>query len=129
MGMRRQSIIILAFATAAAAAACETDLTPTIAHIGAVAAVGRFSADSILVISPNFVQLAVGQTVQLFTNAPDSLIRQLVWTSQIPTIATVNQAGMVTAGTPGTTIISVRYSFDTLNTAAATVRVVGPVFP
>ncbi|MGH7616840.1 MAG: hypothetical protein ACREPM_06395 [Gemmatimonadaceae bacterium] len=127
--MRRHSIILLAFAGAAAAAACETDLTPTIAHIGALGAVARFSSESTLVIAPALIVLPIGGTQQLITNAPDSLLSQLVWISQISAIATVNQSGVVTAGTPGTTIISVRYSFDTLNTASATVQVTGPVIP
>jgi hypothetical protein len=126
-GMRRHPIIILAFATAAVAAACETDLTPTIAHIGAVGAVAAFPAESILIIRPSLVSIVTGQTVQLFTNSPDTLLSQLVWISQIPTIASVNQTGLVTGGTPGTTIITARFSFDTLNIAAATVQVVGPV--
>lgn len=124
--MRRHSFIILAFA-AAAVAACETDLTPTIAHIGGLAAVGTFPAESVLVVRPTLVQIAVGGSAQLFTNAPDSLKQQLVWGSQIPTIATVSQTGLVTAGTPGTTIVTVRYSFDTLNVAATTVQVSGPI--
>ena len=127
--MRRHPIIILALAAVAAVAACETDLTPTIAHIGGLAAVGTFPAESTLVVRPALVQIAVGGSAQLFTNAPDSLRQQLVWVSQLPTIATVNQNGLVTAGTPGTTIVTVHYSFDTLNVAAATVQVSGPIIP
>lgn len=126
--MRRHPIIILAFASAAVAA-CETDLTPTIAHIGTVATVVGFSSESILVIRPSLVVLPVGGAVQLFTNAPDSLKPQLVWVSQIPTIAHVTQTGLVTAGTPGTTIVTVHFAFDTLNVAAATIQVSGPVIP
>jgi uncharacterized protein YjdB len=124
--MRRYPIIVLAFATAAIAAACETDLTPTIARIGAVTSVATSPRES-LVVSPRLIQLPIGGSAQLSTNAPDTLRKQLVWTSQIPTIATVNQSGLVTAGTPGTTIVTVRYSFDTTNASSATVQVIGPV--
>jgi hypothetical protein len=124
--MRRYPVFILAFASAATLAACETDLTPTIAHIGAVNTVVGTPRESLLVVAPTLVQLAVGGQVQLRTNAPDTLLRQLVWTSQIPTIAAVSQTGLVTAGTPGTTIITVRYSFDTTNAAFATIQVAGP---
>jgi hypothetical protein len=121
--MRRNPVIILAFSAAATVAACETDLTPTIAHIGAVNSVVGVPHESLLVVAPSVVQLAVGGQAQLRTNAPDTLLRQLVWSSQIPTIASVSQTGLVTAGTPGTTIITVRYSFDTTNAAFATIQV------
>jgi uncharacterized protein YjdB len=124
--MRRFPIILVAVAAVMIAAACETDLTPTIAHIGVATNVGTSPRES-LSVSPSLVQLSVGQSAQLFTNAPDTLRKQLVWTSQIPTIAAVSQSGLVTAGTPGTTIVTVRYSFDTTNTASATVQVFGPV--
>jgi hypothetical protein len=124
--MRRHPVILLALAAATVAAACETDLTPTIAHIGAATSVAGSPRES-LTVSPSLVQLSVGQSAQLFTNAPDTLRKQLVWTSQIQTIAAVNQNGLVTAGTPGTTIVTVRYSFDTTNTASATIQVFGPV--
>ena len=123
-GMRRHPVLLLAFAAAMAAAACETDLTPTIAHIGVATSVASSPRES-LTVSPSLVTLSIGQSAQLFTNAPDTLRKQLVWTSQIATIAAVSQSGLVTAGTPGTTIITVRYSFDTTNTASATVQVVG----
>ena len=93
--MRRNPIIILAFATAATIAACETDLTPTIAHIGAVNSVVGVPHESLLVVVPTLVQLPVGGQAQLRTNAPDTLLRQLVWISQIPTIASVSQTGTV----------------------------------
>jgi uncharacterized protein YjdB len=124
--MRRYPLIILAFATAAIAAACETDLTPTIAHIGAATSVATSPRES-LAVSPTLVLLPVGGSAQLFTNAPDTLRKQLVWSSQLPSIAAVSQSGLVTAGTPGTTIITVRYSFDTTNSANATVQVSGPI--
>jgi Bacterial Ig-like domain (group 2) len=124
--MRRHPLIILAFAAAAFTTACETDLTPTIVHIGSTGALAAFPAGAPLIITPNFVTIAVGQSIQLFTNAPDTLRSQLQWFSQIPTIASVNQSGIVTGGTPGTTIITVRFSSDTVNSAAATVQVIGP---
>ena len=124
--MRRYPIIILAFAAAAIAAACDTDLTPTIAHIGAATSVATTPRES-LSVQPTLVLLAVGGQQQLFTNAPDSLTKQLVWASQLPSVANVTQSGLVTAGTPGTTIVTVRYSFDTTNSAAATIQVSGPI--
>jgi hypothetical protein len=122
--MRRQPLIILAFAAAAVTAACETDLTPTIVHLGSSGALAAFPVESVLVVAPTFATIAVGQSIQLQTNAPDSLRSQLQWFSQVPTIATVSQTGVVTGGTPGTTIVTVRLSSDTLNSAAATIQVV-----
>jgi hypothetical protein len=126
--MQRYPIIILAFGAAAISAACETDLTPTIARIGATTTLTTTRRES-LVVSPSLIQLPVGGSFQLTTNAPDTLRKQLVWFSQLPSIATVSQSGLVTAGTPGTTIVTVRYSFDTTNTSSATVQVIGPVIP
>jgi len=83
-----------------------------------------FPVESVLVVAPTFATIAVGQSIQLQTNAPDSLRSQLQWFSQVPTIATVSQTGVVTGGTPGTTIVTVRLSSDTLNSAAATIQVV-----
>src|SRR5262249_16950887 len=114
-GMRRYPIIILAFAAAATAAACETDLTPTIVRLGSVTTIATFPQESLLIVTPNRVILRVGQSTQLLINAPDTLLSQLVWRSELPTVASVNQAGVVTGGTPGTTIVTVRYAFDTTN--------------
>lgn len=122
--MRRHPFIILAFAAAAITAACETDLTPTIVHIGSAGAIATFPVESILVISPSFATITVGQSLQLVTNVPDTLQSQLQWFSQLPTVANVSQSGLVTGGTPGTTIITVRLTSDTLLTAATTITVV-----
>jgi hypothetical protein len=125
--MRRFPLIVLAPAAAMVAAACETDLTPTIARIGATTPTLLTTRPESLVVAPQFVQLVTGTPFQLATNAPDTLRKQLVWFSQIPSIATVSQTGLVTAGTPGTTIVTVRYSFDTTNQSSTAIQVLGPV--
>jgi len=125
--MRRYPIILLALAAAMVAAACETDLTPTIARIGATTTTIVTTRPESLVVAPKLITLVTGTAFQLRTNAPDTLLKQLLWFSQIPSIATVTQTGLVMAGTPGTTIVTVRYSFDTTNTSSATIQVIGPV--
>jgi hypothetical protein len=125
--MRRFPLIILALAAPMVAAACETDLTPTIARIGATTSTLLSTRPESLVVAPQLVQLLTGTAFQLTTNAADTLRKQLVWFSQIPSIATVSQTGLVLAGTPGTTIVTVRYSFDTTNQSSATIQVSGPV--
>lgn len=122
--MRRQPFIILAFAAAAITAACETDLTPTIVHIGSAGALAAFPVESAVVVFPTFATIAVGQSLQLQTNAPDTLRSQLQWFSSVPAVATVSQTGVVTGGLPGTAIITVRLSSDTLNSAASTIQVI-----
>jgi hypothetical protein len=124
--MRRHPVILLALAAAMVAAACETDLTPTIVRIGATTSLVTTRPESLLV-TPRLVTLATGTAFQLTTNAADTLRKQLVWISQIPSIATVSQTGLVMAGTPGTTIVTVRFSFDTTNQSSATIQVIGPV--
>lgn len=122
--MRRQPFIILAFAAAAITTACETDLTPTIVHIGSAGALAAFPVETTVVVFPTFATILVGQSLQLQTNAPDTLRSQLQWFSTVPAVASVSQTGVVTGGIPGTAIITVRLSSDTLNSAAATIQVI-----
>jgi len=118
---------LTALAAAAAVSACDVLATPRIAGLGG-GQPGTTAAPQ-LVITPTIIQLAVGGTAQITTNAPAALQSQLVWTSQAPSVATVSQAGLVTAASPGSTTIIVRYSSDTTNAASATVQVTGPMPP
>ena len=83
-----------------------------------------------LLVSPAAVQLPIGTTVQLTTNALPENQSQLQWTSFNTTIATVSQIGLVRGVGAGITTIVVRYAFDTTNVATATINVGPPVpFP
>jgi Bacterial Ig-like domain (group 2) len=80
-----------------------------------------------LLVSPSAVQMPLGTTVQLTTNALPENQSQLQWISFNPTIATVSQIGLVRAVGVGITSIVVRYAFDTTNVAAATINAGPPV--
>ncbi len=82
-------------------------------------------ASSTLQVLPTSVQLDVGTTVQLQTNAAADHVTQLQWTSLSPQIAAVNASGAVTGLAPGTATIRVRFSFDTTRTAFSVVTVTG----
>jgi len=112
---------VTALAAAAAVSACDVLATPRIAGLGAGQAAAAAAPQ--LVITPTVIQLVVGGTAQIATNAPASIRNQLIWTSQAPLVATVSQTGLVTAASAGTTTITVRYSTDTTNAASATVQV------
>jgi hypothetical protein len=79
-----------------------------------------------LAVIPNRVQLAIGSSYQLTTNAPFGSESRVQWRSLNPGIAAVTPGGVVTALGAGTASIMARYSFDTTITALATVTVVGP---
>jgi uncharacterized protein YjdB len=74
-------------------------------------------------MSPTNIEMAIGQEAQLSTNAPDSLLSQLIWTSRNPTIVAVSQTGVVRALNTGSASIVVQYSFEPLNSASATIVV------
>ena len=83
-----------------------------------------------LLVSPAAVQMPLGTTIQLTTNALPENQGQLQWTSFNTAIATVTQTGLVRAVGAGITTIVVRYVFDTTNVAAATINSGPPVpFP
>ena len=65
----------------------------------------------------------VGGVLQMQTNAPLDLRGQLQWSSSQPAIAAVTPTGVVQGLGPGTTVISVRYSFDTTAVSNAVITV------
>jgi uncharacterized protein YjdB len=119
--------IITLTALAALAVACEADGSRRIAGLPPVAGtVGTTSSRAALTLSPDRVQLAVGGTTQLSTNAPATLANDVQWVSLQSSIATVNQSGLVTALGAGTAVIRARYASDTTNQATATIEVTPP---
>jgi uncharacterized protein YjdB len=125
----RISFIVMA-TTAALLAACQESTSPIIAGLGGgVTEPTSNNAGSTapLAISPNRVQLLVGGTVQLNTNAPVSLQNQIQWSSLRSTVAAVSPSGLVTGVAVGTATITARYLFDTTRVATAVVDVTGTV--
>ena len=122
--MRMQSIIALA--AVMAIAACDAATSPKLAGLNGPGGPsggtdGGNNATQQLVITPNLVQLKVGTTFQLSTNAAAAQQSQIQWSSLSTAIVTVTQAGVVSAVGSGTTTIVARYSFDTTNVATATI--------
>jgi uncharacterized protein YjdB len=106
--------------------ACDQSTSPSIAGVGGSSGLppGNVSNNTAaLVITPSHVQLIVGATSQLSTNASGSLHSQVQWGSLKSTVATVSPSGLVTAVGVGTTIITARYSFDSTRVATATIDV------
>lgn len=129
--MRMQSIFALA--SVLAIAACDATSSPQLASLlgpGGTSG-GTNGADTTrqLVISPNVVQLTVGTTFQLSTNAPAAQQSQLQWSSLQPSIATVSQSGLVSAVGAGVATVVARFTFDTTNVATATVVATSPTSP
>lgn len=85
----------------------------------------RTGASTTLQVLPASVQLNVGTTAQLQTNATADQLNQLQWTSLSPQIAAVNGSGVVTGLAPGTATIRVRFAFDTTRAATSVVTVTG----
>lgn len=122
--------MLIALSIAAAAlTACDQAAAPRIAGLGGAGAVsgGGTSNNTTqpLIVNPGRLQLAVGATFQLTTNAPATLQNQVQWNSLQSTIATISASGLVTAVAPGTATIVARYAFDTTRVATATIDVVG----
>jgi hypothetical protein len=113
--------VIPSLLAAVALAACEVSSTPTVAGLSSTT--GASSTAATLVISPSRVQISLGATSQLSTNAPTDLASQLVWTSSLPAVVAVTQLGVVAGLSPGSAVITVRYATDTTNTATAIVDV------
>jgi uncharacterized protein YjdB len=125
----RISFIVMA-TTVALLAACQESTSPIIAGLGGgVTEPTSNNAGSTapFAISPNRVQLLVGGTVQLNTNAPVSLQNQIQWSSLRSTVAAVSPSGLVTGVAVGTATITARYLFDTTRVATAVVDVTGTV--
>lgn len=119
--------VILASIAVVALAACDQTTSSRIAGIGATTGTGSGNNGGVstLSISPNRVQLLVGGTVQLSTNAPFSLQNQVQWNSLQSTIVLVSPSGLVTGVAPGTATVTARYAFDTTRVASATIIVTG----
>jgi hypothetical protein len=112
----------LAGAIVAAIVGCNLAEPPTIAGLFGPSSINGLSAPQ-LIVSPQNISMAVGQEATISTNAPDSLLSQLVWTSRNPTIVTVSQTGIVRALATGSASIVVQYSFEPLNSASTTIVV------
>lgn len=118
--MRISSVVIIV--AAVALAACETDRSPQIA--GLTPTTGASSGASALAITPASARITIGSSLQLATNAPAALQSQVEWASLTPSVATVSQTGLVTAGAAGTATVRARFSSDTTNTTTAIITVV-----
>ena len=114
--------ILLAGAVIAVVAGCNLAEPPTIAGLFGPAAINGLNAPQ-LVVSPQQISMVVGQEAQISTNAPDSLLSQLIWTSRNPTIVTVSQTGVIRALAVGSASVVVQYSFEPLNSASTTIVV------
>lgn len=129
----RTPILIALGAVALALTACDQRQLPTVAGLGSgggTTATGGSTGTNTgtstpLAITPNSLQLSVGTTFALNTNAPAGLQNQVQWRSAAPGIVAVNTSGVVTGLAPGTATITARYSFDTTQVAAASVTVTG----
>ena len=113
---------LLAGAIVAAVVGCNLAEPPTVAGLFGPASINGLNAPQ-LIMSPTNIQMVIGQEAQLSTNAPDSLLSQLIWTSRNPTIVAVSQTGVVRALNTGSASIVVQYSFEPLNSASATIVV------
>jgi hypothetical protein len=107
--------LLLAGAAIAVVAGCNVAEPPTIAGLFGPSSINGLNAPQ-LVVSPLAISMTVGQEAQISTNAPDSLLSQLIWTSRNPSIVAVSQTGVVRG-------LVVQYSFEPLNSASATVVV------
>jgi uncharacterized protein YjdB len=87
---------------------------------------GSTPGSTTLRVIPNRVQLAIGASYQLVTDAPFGLESRVQWRSLNPATAAVTPGGVVTGVAVGTATIVARYSFDTTASATATVVVFGP---
>jgi hypothetical protein len=126
--MRMQSM--LALAASVAIAACDASTSPRLAGLNGPGGVsGGTDTTTPLSISPNLVQMTVGTTFQLSTNAASGQQSQLQWSSLNTAIATVSQTGLISAVAPGVTTIVARFAFDTTNAATAGVVVNSPTAP
>jgi uncharacterized protein YjdB len=104
-----------------ALAACQADGSGRVA--GLTSPVGSTSGAAALSITPATARITVGTPLQLSTNAAAALQSQVEWSSLSPSVATVSQTGLVTAGAAGTATIRARFSSDTANVATATIQV------
>lgn len=112
--MRKQVALLLGFAFAGLVAC---DDSATLAGLGNTGG----SNNAALTLLPTDVQMTVGSTTQLSTNAGTST--QLQWLSSNNNVATVSSTGVVTGRGVGTATITVRFTTDTTNTASSNISV------
>jgi len=118
--MRIKSLLV--GAVVVALVGCNLAEPPTIAGLFGPASINGLNAPQ-LVVSPTNIQMNLGQEAQVSTNAPDSLVSQLIWTSRNPAIVSVSQTGVVRGLAIGSASVVVQYSFDPVNSASATIVV------
>lgn len=126
--MRMQSIFALA--ATVAIAACDASANARLAGLnGPGGTSGGVDTTTPLSISPSLVQMTVGTTFQLSSNAASAQQSQVQWSSLNTAIATVSQTGLISAIAPGVTTIVARFSFDTAKVATTNVVVSSPATP
>jgi len=119
--MRIHPVVTLSLA-AVALVACDTAFPPTVAVIHSTPTV-IVGSTIVLVISPNRIQIPIGSTAQLSTNAPQVVIADVVWSSSQPSIVAVAQDGTVLGLAFGSSIITARLASDPTIVATAIVDV------
>jgi hypothetical protein len=127
----QRMLFVLGVTAAVALAACSEATEPMLAMIprATTGSGGGSSSSTTLKVSPSSIQLPLGSTVQLSTNAPLSLLNQVQWVALQPTIASVTTSGTVGTLSPGVATIVARYAFDTTQFATSTITVLGPSIP
>ena len=117
----RKHILLFGFC-AVFVSACDMATTPRFAAAGPSGASGGGGGHghSALVIQPSQVEIFVGGSIQLTTNAPGI---PLSWQTSNSAIAGVSVSGFVTGQGPGIATISVSATSDPSQTASATVLV------
>jgi uncharacterized protein YjdB len=115
--MRKQRALLAALAFGALLG-CDSGTVGTLAGVGNT---GTNSGNAALTVLPTDVQITIGSTTQLSTNAGTS--SSLQWTSSDNNVATVSGTGLVTGRSVGTATITVRFAADTTNVASSNISV------
>jgi len=129
---RQRILLVVGIATAVTLAACTEATEPMLGMIPSAttgSGGGNGGSATTLKVFPSSIQLPVGTTAQLSTNAPLSLLNQVQWVALQPTIASVTTNGTVGTLSPGVAIVVARYAFDTTQFATSTITVLGPSIP
>lgn len=119
--MRNQRALLLALALGVLVG-CDSTGVGTVAGIGGTGTTNGSGATTALTVLPTGVQISVGSTIQLSTNAGNSSALQ--WSSSNNTVATVSGTGLVTGLSVGAAAITVRLTSDSTNFAISSVSVV-----
>ena len=114
--------IVLFGLCAVLAAACDTSPVDHLAAAGpgTPSAGGPGNGQSALVIQPSQVEILVGGTFQLSTNAPGIA---LTWRTSNSAIAGVSSSGLVSGMNAGIAVVTATATSDASQTASATVVV------